>query len=201
VATVDRNLTVDSITVAGQKYYVDSDSVFSTGVWESETSGPVAGFGKGNTLHSNGYFQFSSNVASSMIMVDTSTARGNGERYDLQIDGVTVAQTVLNDNPFQAGYQGQTELIFEAPGEVNISDIRIVFTNDDVFQQNLKGLISTIDRNLTVNAVTVDGTTYLTDDSMVFSTGVWDSMLEGPRAGFGLGDTLHVNGYFQYAAA
>lgn len=201
VSTVDRNLTVDSITVAGQKYYTDSDSVFSTGVWSSDSSGPVAGFGKGNTLHTNGYFQFNSSVSSSTIVVDTSTAQGNGERYDLQIDGVTVAQTVLSDNPFQQGYQGQRELVFEAPSEVSFSDIRIVFTNDDVFQQNLKGFISTVDRNLIINAVTVDDTTYLTDDSSVFSTGVWDSALGGPRPGFGLGDTLHVNGYFQYGNA
>lgn len=201
VSTVDRNLTVDSITVAGQKYYTASSSVFSTGVWDADTGGPVAGFGLGNTLHTNGYFQFSSEVASSTIVVDTSTAQGVGERYDLQIDGVTVAQTVLSDNPFQAGYQGQTELVFEAPTEVSISDIRIVFTNDDIFQRNLKGLISTVDRNLTINAVTVDGTTYLTDDESVFSTGAWDLEAGGTRPGFGLGDTLHTNGYFQYGSA
>ena len=132
------------------------------------------------------------------LSLTTSTASGNGERYDLQIDGVTVAQTVLSDNPFQAGYQGQTELVFDATGEVDIADVRIVFTNDDVFQQNLKGLITTIDRNLTINAVTVDGVRYLTDDQSVFSTGVWDSSLGAALPGFGKGDTLHVNGYFQY---
>jgi hypothetical protein len=198
VSTVDRNLTVDSVTVAGQKYYTDSDAVYSTGVWDSDAGGAVAGFGKGNTLHTNGYFQFNSNVSSTTIVVDTSTARGVGERYDLQIDGVTVAQTVLSDNPFQAGYQGQTELVFEAPAEVSISDIRIVFTNDGVTTQNLKGFISTVDRNLTINAVTVDGETFLTNDASVFSTGIWDSEQGGPRPGLGLGDTLHVNGYFQY---
>lgn len=198
VSTIDRNLTVDSITVAGQKYYTDSDSVFSIGVWESDTSGPVSGFGKGITLHSNGYFQYSSNVSPSTIVVDTSTARGDGERYDLQIDGVTVAQSVLSDNPFQAGYQGETELVYQASGEVDISDIRIIFTNDDVFQQNLKGLIVTVDRNLRINGVNVDGIFYATDDESVFSTGVWDQELAAPRSGVGLGDTLHVNGYFQY---
>ena len=157
VSTVDRNLTVDSITVAGQKYYTDSDSVYSTGVWESDTSGPVAGFGKGITLQSNGYFQYNADVPMSTVVVDTSTANGNGERYDLQIDGLTVAQRVLIDNPFQAGYQGETVFVFEAAGEVDVTDVRIVFTNDDVFQQNLKGLISTVDRNLTINSVTVDG--------------------------------------------
>ena len=198
--TVDRNLTIDSITVAGQKYRTDSNSVFSTGVWDNDAGGPVPGFGLGNTLHTNGYFQYSSETSKSTIVVDTSTGFGNGERYDLQIDGVTVAQTVLSDNPFQAGYQGQTELVYEAAGEVSISDIRIVFTNDDIFQQNLKGLITTVDRNLRINSVMVDGVTYLTNDDSVFSTGVWDSELGGPRFGFGLGDTLYVNGYFQYGA-
>ena len=198
---MDRNLTVDSIAVAGQKYYTDSDAVYSTGVWDSDSNATVAGYGKGNTLHTNGYFQYSSNVSSTTIVVDTSTARGDGERYDLQIDGVTVAQTVLSDNPFQSGYQGQTELVFVAPAEVSISDIRIVFTNDDVFQRNLKGFISTVDRNLTINAVTVGGETFLTEDASVFSTGVWDSEQGGPRPGFGLGDTLHVNGYFQFGRA
>ena len=201
VRTVDRNLTVDSITVAGQKFNTDSDSVFSTGIWDSDVNAAVAGFGRGSTLHTNGFFQFSSDIGSTTIVVDTSTASGFGERYDLQIDGVTVAQTVLSDNPFQSGYQGQTQLVFEAPGDVAISDIRIVFTNDGITTRNLKGLISNADRNLTINSVTVDGTTFLTNDDSVFSTGIWDSDLEGPLAGFGLGDTLHVNGYFQYGAA
>ena len=200
-STVDRNLSVDSITVAGQKYYTDSNSVFSTGIWDSDANAAVAGFGKGDTLHTNGYFQFSSDVSSSTIVVDTSTASGNGERFDLQIDGVTVAHTVLNDNPFASGYQGPTQLVYEAPGEVKISDVRIVYTNDAIVEQNLKGLISFVDRNLTINAVTLDGTTYSTDDDSVFSTGVWDSELGGPRSGFGLGDTLHVNGFFQFNEA
>ena len=201
VKTVDRNLTVNSITVAGQKFNTNSDSVFSTGVWDPNANAAVAGFGKGNTLHTNGYFQFSSDIGTTTIVVDTSTATGFGERYDLQIDGVTVAHTILNDNPFQQGYQGQGQLVYEAPGEVSISDIRIVFTNDGITTRNLKGLISNADRNLTINSVTVDGSTFLTNDASVFSTGVWDSSLDGPNPGFGLGDTLHVNGYFQYGAA
>ena len=198
-STIDRNLTIDSITVAGQKYYTDSLAVYSTGVWDSDTSGIVPGFGKGKTLHSNGYFQYSTNtVATTTIVVDTSTANGDGERYDLQIAGVTVAQTVLSDNPFQAGYQGQRELVIEVPGEVQISDIRIVFTNDAVFEQTISGLVRTVDRNLRINSVTVNGITYLTDDDSVFSTGVWNEAVGGPQPGFGLGDTLHTNGYFQY---
>ncbi|MFK7767458.1 MAG: carbohydrate-binding domain-containing protein [Mariniblastus sp.] len=200
VSVVDRNLTVQSITVAGQKYNTDSDTVFSVGVWDNEAGAPGSGFGQGNTLHTNGYFQYSATPTTTTVIVDTSTARGDGERYDLQINGATVAQTVLSDNPFQGGYQGQRELVFEAPGDVSISDIRIVYTNDAIFQRNLKGLISTIDRNLRINSVSVDGVTYLTDDSSVFSTGVWNDEDGAPRRGFGIGDTLHVNGYFQYGA-
>lgn len=53
----DRNLIVTSIEIDSVVYQTNSPSVFSTGTWRSE-DGVVSGFGRGNALHANGYFQF-----------------------------------------------------------------------------------------------------------------------------------------------
>ncbi len=53
----DRNLTVTSIQMGGQTYTTDSPSVFSTATWRPEDD-IVAGFGRGNMLNANGYFEF-----------------------------------------------------------------------------------------------------------------------------------------------
>ena len=78
----------------------------------------------------------------------------------------------------------QRQFVYEAQGMVTADDIRIAFNNDAVFQQNLKGTITTIDRNLTVDSITVAGQKYYTNSDSVFSTGVWDSDSSGARFRF-----------------
>jgi len=54
---VDRNLNVSSIEVDGILVDPSSESVFSTGTWLAE-DGIESGFGRGNSLNSNGFFEF-----------------------------------------------------------------------------------------------------------------------------------------------
>ena len=60
---IDRNLIVEQIQLIDvysgerERFFFDSQDVFSTGTF-TEADGIVPGFGRGNTLHSNGFLQF-----------------------------------------------------------------------------------------------------------------------------------------------
>lgn len=60
---IDRNLIVDNVVIDGVLYETEAPEVFSTGTWTDEDNGIVPGFGRGSTLHVNGYFQYSSGPA------------------------------------------------------------------------------------------------------------------------------------------
>ncbi len=55
---IDANLIVDSIVIDGETFETEADTVISTGTWKPE-DGIVTGFRESETLHSNGYFQYS----------------------------------------------------------------------------------------------------------------------------------------------
>ena len=51
---IDRNLIVDNISIGGVTYETEAPEVFSTGTWTAADSTVAPGFGRGDTLHSNG---------------------------------------------------------------------------------------------------------------------------------------------------
>ena len=186
-AGIDENLRVDAIVIDGQRFETEAPSTFSTGTW-LPADGIVAGNRQSEYLHATGYLQFAGgggNGGSTDIVVNARGAEGS-ESFDLQIDGVTV-RTFNNINTQSSSYR------FTANGNVTADQIRVVFTND-VFDQ-----AAGVDRNLIVDDIVVGGTQIETESSGVFSTGTWTSA-DGIVSGFGRGDTLHANGYFQYAA-
>ena len=82
-AGVDRNLVVQQIqlvdraTLERQRFFTTSDSTFSTGTWRSE-DGVVDGFGRGDTLHANGYFRFGLGQSASQSLVIDPSYGDNG---------------------------------------------------------------------------------------------------------------------------
>ncbi len=56
-SNLDRNLTIDRLSIDGQEVDFSSTQVFSTGTW-TPADFVQPGFGRGNTLHANGFFQF-----------------------------------------------------------------------------------------------------------------------------------------------
>ena len=52
-------MTIDKIDIDGQVFETEDPSVFSTGTWLPE-DGVQDGFGRGETLATVGYFQYSS---------------------------------------------------------------------------------------------------------------------------------------------
>ena len=74
---IDRNLHIDNVVMNGQKFESESSTTFSTGTWLA-SDGVTPGFGRGQTLHSNGFFQYGQTPSS-----DTVTFAG----YDWNVTG------------------------------------------------------------------------------------------------------------------
>ena len=189
---VDANLTVDRIVIDGQAFETENSAVFSTGSW-LPGDGTQPGFGRSDTLNSNGYFQYSSsgggNGGGGTVQGSTIEIRVQGdegtERFELLIKG-QVVQT------YGVGTQAQT-ITYTHNESFTANDVRIRFINDE-FDPSLG-----IDSNLTVDFIKVDGQTFQTEDASVFSTGSW-LPADGVTPGFGRSETLNSNGFFQYAS-
>lgn len=113
------------------------------------------------------------------------------ETMELQINGQVVA--TFNDVGGDAE-AGLFQTFNYAADGVDPSLVRVAFTNDLYLPD--QGL----DRNLRVDSVIIDGTTYESEDTSVFSTGTWKPE-DGITPGFRESEFLHGNGYFEYAGA
>lgn len=124
--------------------------------------------------------------------VVTVWARGDegGETFNLKIDGRTIATRTVNT--VLTGYRVQVDALPTA------DSVRVEFTNDLYDRQQ------GFDRNLFVDKISFENSDFETEDfetedASVYSTGVWRRE-DGIRPGFGRGEKLAANGYFQYAS-
>lgn len=110
------------------------------------------------------------------------------ESMELRIDD-QIVQTWNNVGGNPANRQF---LAFQYNGASNVNPdrIRIGFTND-LF-------VDPFDRNLVIDRIVVDGTTYQTEAPTVYSTGSWLPE-DGVQAGFRQSEVLNADGYFQFA--
>jgi len=178
---IDRNIGIDWIRVDGVQYETEAPSVFSTGTWEA-SSGVTPGFKRSEILHASGYFAFGgNNDAGSTIRVFASGNVGS-EEMRLLINEQEVA--TYKDVP-----QGGAIYTYQANQNLTANQVRIAFTNDLVQ--------GTLDRNLSVDRIEIDGVTYQTEATSTFSSGVFVNGV-GITSGFLQTETLHANGYFQF---
>lgn len=182
---IDRNLRVDWINVDGVTYQTEHPSVFSTGTWTP--SGGATGNFESEYLHRGGYFQYSDIPVGNGSLI-TITAEGNegDEDFSLLIDGVAVQS-------WSSVGTTANQYVYQADSTVTADQVRIEFTND-LYAPEIG-----YDRNLTIDHINIDGTTYETEAPTVFSTGTWVPGLN-IVPGFHQRDTLHGFGYFQYDA-
>ncbi|QDT13194.1 DUF4347 domain-containing protein [Planctomycetes bacterium K23_9] len=185
-AGIDRNLRVDSIAIDGTTYQTESPDVFSTGTWLSG-DGITPGFRESEFLHTDGYFQFAEDQSpdGSLIEIVASGATGD-ENLQLEIDGVVVQS-------WESIGTANAVLSYQATETVTADRVRISFDNDLYDPDN------GIDRNLDVDRIVIDATVYETESPDVFSTSTWLPG-DGITPGFRQSETLHANGYFQYAS-
>ncbi|QDT09663.1 carbohydrate-binding domain-containing protein [Planctomycetes bacterium K23_9] len=86
---VDANLEVDIFSVDGKACQTESPTVYSTGTWKP-ADGITPGFRESETLHVNGYFQFSD----ASYLVDTD-ADGDGEWSDVEPLGLIPIHAIV----------------------------------------------------------------------------------------------------------
>ena len=177
----DSNLTVDAIVVDGNRFETESPSTFSTGTYLADGLQP--GFRQSETLHTNGFFQFSDGNGGSNIEVRARGTEG-GEQFNLILNGQTV-QTFTTSTSFQT-------FNFNSNRNVELSDVTIEFFGDQFdASQNL-------DTDLEVDFVRIDGVQFETEGSTTFSTGTY--LADGLLPGFRQSPTLHTNGVFNFNA-
>ncbi|MEZ6120154.1 MAG: Calx-beta domain-containing protein [Pirellulaceae bacterium] len=128
-------------------------------------------------------------VATALPITIYAAGQTGDEQMQLLIDNVVV-QTWSNVSG------DATSGIFEAfthdADGVSADRIRVAFTND------LYDPAAGIDRNLRIDRIEVDGQSFETESSTVYSTGTW-LPADGIAPGYRQSETLHGNGYFQYA--
>ena len=179
----DRGLEIDWLSIGSTTFQTEATDVWSTGTYVNDVLAP--GSHQSQQLHTNGHFQFGY-VPGSEIRIVAAGTTGN-ENMSLVIDGVTVRSW---NNVGTA----LTDYVFQTSGvPVSPDDIRVEFTNDTYDP------VLGIDYNLTVDQIRVDGIVYQTENASVFSTGTW-LPADGITPGYRQSETLHTNGYFQFAA-
>jgi Subtilase family/Lysyl oxidase/Calx-beta domain/Ca-dependent carbohydrate-binding module xylan-binding len=178
---IDRNVRIDAISIDGVRYETEAPEVFSTGTWQAN-DGVTPGYRQSEYLHTNGYFQYASSSNVTTIQVSASGDEG-GERGELRVAGALVGRFTVT-TAFQT-------FSYQIAQTVTADQIQVFFTND------VYDLANSIDNNLNVDYVVINGTRYETEAPNVFSTGTWTPE-DGIQPGFRLSQTLHTNGYFHY---
>ena len=180
----DRNLKVDAIEIDGIRWQTESATTYSTGTWIDGVIEPS--FPQSESLHTDGFFAYSSaDPTGSQILFYAAGSTGE-EELDLIVDGRTVSsyQSIGGDYDLR-------EFVpywFVHPNQLDISDIELAFTNDQ---------LTPVDRNLRIDAVALDGVRYETEDLSTLSTGTWQPLV-GIQPGFWQSESLHADGSFKF---
>ena len=112
------------------------------------------------------------------------------EIIELEVNGAVVA---TYDQIGDGANSGQfVQLEYSTSDLIAADNVRINFTNDLYDPDN------GIDRNVRIDAIVIDGQRFETEGPDVFSTSTWLPE-DGIVPGFRQSDTIHANGYLQYA--
>ena len=116
----DSNLIVDAVEIDGTRFETESSDVFSTGTF-IDADGITPGFRQSETLHANGFFQYSDGNGGTFLTIQARGSEG-GEQFRLILNGETV-QTFTTTTQFQ-------NFGFNSDRIVGLSDIEIEFFGD-----------------------------------------------------------------------
>ncbi len=189
LGAVDKDIIVDYIKVDNKKFETEANTTLSTGTWTGancNTSYPLS-----QTLHCNGYFQYSIGNAGVIVLPTPPSAgsvpiviqaRGTSgtERMELRIRD-QVVQTWTVSKTFSA-------YSYTATSSVNDKDIKVAFINNAMYNG--------IDMDLHVDYITVAGVKFETEVPTIYSTGSWTGSNCNPSNPSS--QVLHCSGYFQY---
>ncbi|QDT68453.1 Quinoprotein glucose dehydrogenase B precursor [Planctomycetes bacterium MalM25] len=182
----DRNLKVDAITIDGRVYHSEATTTMSTGTWRDGEI--VPGFPQSESLHGEGFFQYSSRPAGGSRMIVFAAGTVGDEEIAVNVAGSEAARI--------RGLGGDYNLRrFEPhavihPRTLSIDDLEVAFLND--------GSPGGFDRNVRIDAIELDGVRNETEDLTTFSTGTYLPDRGGVKPGFVQDERLHINGVLQY---
>ena len=200
---IDRNLSVYSYFVNGQKVDPTDSAVFSNAVWRSE-DGIVEGFGRGNTLATNGFFRVDGTPEGSRGTRITFEAGGYSGEEILRLttrDGQFIGDVEIDreirriNNPDNTAPRAVRQYFVETDLNVDLENLRLSFINDGLSSNNEE-------INVTVTYVMVEGLDTgrvqrtSTLDNRTFSTGTFQN--GSLTSGFGISETLFGEGYFEF---
>ena len=181
----DKNIRIDGIEIDGQFFEAEATNVLSTGTWTSP-DGCAPGFKQSEFLHCWGSLFFGQG---SELRIFAAGSTGE-ETIEVLIDEVVVATWTHVAGDFGEGiYETFT---YVSPAELTADQVRVAFVNDGVDSGGQ-------DKNVRIDAISIDGIRFETEENTVFSTGTWRP-IDGCGAGFKLSEQLHCNGYVQYAS-
>lgn len=191
---IDRNLIVDQIRIGDVSYQSEAATTFSTGTWNPLNNAAVPGRFQSEYLHSNGFFAF--DISDSITAVppgedvgSSLTVRGKGDT-GLESFDVWVDLDFIGSFDVETTYQG---FDIQLDRFVSADQVRIEYNTDD------RGFASGVDVNLSIDWIEIDGQRFETEDNSTYSSGT--GFVAGDvQYGFGHGDTLYTNGFFQYQA-
>jgi glucose/arabinose dehydrogenase len=192
---LDRNLIVDQISIGGDVYQSEHPTTFSTGTWNEANRAAVPGRFQSEWLQQNGFLKFTDQSSPGIVDLEPGvdgsviSIRAKGdvgvERLDLWIDGRRATTFDVTDT--LEIYQ------YAATGNVQANQIRVEYNTDE------RGLAVGRDANLTVDYIEIDGVRFETESNSTYSSGT-GFIGTAVQFGFGHGESLYVNGFFQYEA-
>jgi glucose/arabinose dehydrogenase len=177
---LDRNVRLDKLTLNGAVYEAEAATVFSTGTWDPGT-GCNPGYKRSELLHCGGYLQFAAPSNSMPIVVRALGTTGE-ETISIQINQIPVATFALSTS--------FADFTYTHSGSVTADQVRVEFTNNGVSAQGA-------DRNVRIDHIRIDGTTYESEGPDVYSTGTWDAAT-GCAAGNKQSEFIHCDGFMQF---
>lgn len=122
------------------------------------------------------------------LMLSTVSIFASGQTGDESMTVFAGAEEVTFQNISTEGDVFTIEVDFDPAGD----GVFIEFINDLYLPEE------GYDRNLTVEKIVVDGETIFSTDAEVFAAGVWDPESGQIVDGYGLGPTLHTDGFFDF---
>lgn len=197
----DRNLRVQKVIINNEEYLTASSDVYSVG--SCDNTGCGAGFKRSEWLNSGwwtkspplintGYFEFTlrpsavqpPNSAKNRIEVHTRGTALNDiyPQLDVFVNGQKISQSIQTSEALQQ---------FSLNTDLPINTLELKYIND-AYQEN-----PFIDRNVFVDKVVINGVSFETEDSTVYSIGSWNAQT-GCSPGYKSSEWLHCSGSITY---
>ena len=183
-----RDAFIDAIAINGTRYETEAPTTESKGTWSGGNCDQ--GFKQSPWLHCNGWVHYNQGTTPPNTQAPTTPPPGNNpvldviargkagsETIEIEVAGQVVATHTLS--------QALTTYTWTSPVQIQPSDVRVLFSNDNGSA-----------RDAYIDAIAIDGTRYETEAPATESKGTWSG--GNCDQGFKQSPWLHCNGWVHY---